>query len=111
MVPWCLRSWMWSQTSCSVTNETCFFASSTSNDATSRRMANRCPHLPQTTVSMECPLETASPVPRIRLAMLGSFTNAAPGAVAGRDHCHDHCHVHRHRRQSCAEPVVWLHSL
>lgn len=48
-------------------------------------MENRCPHLPQTTVSIELVAEAASAVPRIRLATLGDFTNAAPGAAVGRD--------------------------
>src|SRR5690348_6822936 len=104
---------MWSQTSLSATKEACFFESPTSCDEDSMRMAYRCPHLLQTTVSIGVSLGTASAVPRIRLATLG-LTNAVHDAGAVRDHCrHDHFHGlgHHHRRLQirCGELAVLLH--
>jgi hypothetical protein len=54
-------------------------------------MANRCPHLSQTTVPMEVELGATSVVPRRRLAVPFKFTSAAldvagncPGRLPGR---------------------------
>src|SRR3954463_4341492 len=105
---------MWSQTSLSATKEACFFESPTSCDEDSMRMAYRCPHLPQTTVSIGVSLGTASAVPRIRLATLG-LTNGVHDADAVRDHCRHHGRFHgpgHHRRRPqtrCGEPAVSLH--
>src|SRR4051812_11899272 len=105
---------MWSQTSLSARNDTCLRESSAFCSEDSVRMAYRCPHLPQTTVSIDVSLGTTSTVPLIRLATLG-LTNAVHDADAGRDHCHHgHCHVrgHRHRRQTrYGELVAVLHLL
>src|SRR5712675_108790 len=76
---------MWSQTSWSATKEACFRESSASCEAGSERMAYRCPHLLQTTVSIELSWETSA-VPLIRLATLG-LTNGVHDAAAVRDHC------------------------
>src|SRR5579871_532402 len=101
---------MWSHTSLSATKDACFRESPGSCDEASMRMAYRCPHLLQTTVSIGVSLGTTSAVPRIRRATLG-LTNVVPGADAVRDHCrHGRCHARRHRRQTrCAELGVLLH--
>lgn len=46
-------------------------------------MANRCPHLLQTTVPIS-PWEAACATPRSRLAV-PDFTSVVPGAAVGRD--------------------------
>src|SRR6476619_309386 len=102
---------MWSHTSLSATKDACFRESPASCDKDSMRMAYRCPHLLQTTVSIGPPLGTTSAVPLIRLATLG-LTNAVPDVDAVRDHCrHGHCHARRHRQTRCAELEVLLHLL
>src|SRR5882724_33207 len=100
---------MWSQTSWSATNEACFRESSASCEAASMRMAYRCPHLPQTTVSIGVSLGTTSAVPLTRLATLG-LTNAVPDAAAALDHYrHDRCLVRLRHQTRCAELAVLLH--
>src|SRR5690349_6521318 len=103
---------MWSHTSLSATKEACFRESSAFCDEDSMRMAYRCPHLPQTTVSMGASLGTTSAVPRIRLATLG-LTNGVHDAGAVRDHFrHGRFHGlghHRRRRIRCGELAVSLH--
>src|SRR6185503_17306318 len=102
---------MWSHTSLSARKDTCFRESSAFCGKDSMRMAYRCPHLLQTTVSIGLSLGTTSAVPRIRLATLG-LTNGVHDAGAVLDHCrHGHFHApghHRHRQNRCGEPVVWL---
>ena len=74
-------------------------------------MANRCPHLAQTTVPIEVISEEESEVPRKRLATPPLFTNAAPGVDVDRD---DRRVLDRHhalrRGIRRAEPGVWLRS-
>src|SRR6185503_9570429 len=101
---------MWSQTSLSVRKDTCLRESSAFCGDDSVRMAYRCPHLPQTTVSIDVSSRTTSAVPLIRLAMLG-LTNAVHDAGVGRDHCHrGHCLARRHVRHQtrCAGLVAVL---
>src|SRR3954453_13181932 len=106
---------MWSQTSLSARKDICFRESSASCGRDSMRMAYRCPHLPQTTVSIGVSLGTASAVPRIRLATLG-LTNGVHDADAVRDHCrhlgrfHDPAIEHRSPATRYGEPAVSLHS-
>src|SRR5882724_2951607 len=98
---------MWSQTSWSATKEACFRESAASCDAGSMRMAYRCPHLPQTTVSIGVSLGTTPAVPLRRLATLG-LTNEVPVAAVARDRC---LFRRRLRRQTrCGELAVLLHS-
>src|SRR5581483_3693518 len=110
IVPWCLRSCMWSHTSWSATQATCLSASSALGRG-SQRMANRCPHLAQTTVPIKVLSEEESEVPRRRLATPPLFTNEAPGAGVDRGYRHV---LHRRRDLRLgirhAEPAVWLRS-
>src|SRR5579864_6954197 len=101
---------MWSHTSLSATKDACLRESSAFCDEDSMRMAYRCPHLPQTTVSIGVSLGTTSAVPLIRLATLG-LTNVVHDAGAVRDHCrHGRFHARRrHRQTRCAELAVLLH--
>src|ERR1700724_2912691 len=103
---------MWSQTSWSATNEACFRESSASCDAAFMRMAYRCPHLPQTTVSIGVSLGTTSAVPRTRLVRLGLTNPVHEPYVGHHGHCrHDRCHVRRLRHQTrCGELAALLHS-
>src|SRR5258708_4689332 len=104
---------MWSQTSLSATKDACFRESSASCDGDSARMAYRCPHLPQTTVSIAVSLGTASAVPLMRLATLG-LTNVVHDAGAVRDHCRQgpfRARGTRRAQAGCGEPAVLPHSL
>src|ERR1041385_2281051 len=100
---------MWSQTSVSARKDACLRESSASCGKDSLRMAYRCPHLLQTTVSIGLSPRTASADPLIRLATL-AFTNGVHDAGAVRDHCpHARFHGLGHRRIRCGELAVSLH--
>src|SRR5437764_4700992 len=107
IVPWCFRSWLWSQTSSLATREACFFASSAFSNAGSWWMANRWPHLPQTTVSIEVACEECSALRRRRLAMPLGFTSGALGA--GGSCRHGRRRRHREIRRRRVALVVLLH--
>src|SRR6266481_4238901 len=96
---------MWSHTSWSCTQAARFSVSAALGMLESQGMANRCPHLPQTTVSPGFVTKPDSADFRRRLATMLVFTSVVPGADG---HHGLRLFQHRHHGIRRAVPAVSL---